>query len=286
MNELELTGRARSHIIEIEQPRFALHYEVVGPFLAMRDAALTQGIDLQAVSGFRDFDRQVVIWNRKWRGERTLFDRVGKPLEHSALSEPELVDAILCWSAIPGGSRHHWGTDVDVVDAAAMPPGYQVQLVPAEYAADGVFGRADEMAGPAHAPVWFFPAVQLRPRRRRHRALAPELCAGRRRGHGGAVAEPCCARRSPAVHGWQAAVLDRLPEIYTRFILAIDPPARQLGVPKSPDSLEKPAGEPALQAPGQAVLRRPDDVEFAARPPRPGSPRPPPTGSWPERSMS
>ena len=57
------------------------------------------------------------------------------------LREPELVDAILCWSAIPGGSRHHWGSDLDVIDAAAMPQGYQVQLVPEEYAADGVFAR-------------------------------------------------------------------------------------------------------------------------------------------------
>ena len=134
MNDLELTGRARSHIIELEQPRCALHYEVVAAFLAMRDAAQAHGIDLQAVSSFRDFDRQVMLWNRKWQGERPLYDRSGGLLEPGALSERQLVDAILCWSAIPGGSRHHWGTDIDVVDAAAMQPGYQVQLVPAEYA--------------------------------------------------------------------------------------------------------------------------------------------------------
>src|SRR4051794_25093265 len=141
MNELELTGRARTHIIDIETPRCSLHYEVVGSFMAMRDAARSRGIDMQAASSFRDFERQVAIWNRKWRGERPVYGRDGLPLSHADLSGAELVDAILCWSAIPGGSRHHWGTDLDVIDAAAMPVGYEVQLLPVEYAADGVFAR-------------------------------------------------------------------------------------------------------------------------------------------------
>ena len=141
MNELELTGRARTHIVEIDQPRCALHYQVVASFLAMREAAARSAIDLQAVSSFRDFDRQVVLWNRKWRGERPLHDRSGRVIDQATLDEAERVDAILCWSAIPGGSRHHWGSDIDVIDAAAVPPGYQVQLLPQEYAAAGVFER-------------------------------------------------------------------------------------------------------------------------------------------------
>src|SRR5512139_1154487 len=141
MNELELTGRARTHIVELEEPRCALHYEAVTSFLAMRDAATAAGVDLVAASSFRDFDRQLVLWNRKWRGERPLLDRSGRTIDPSTLDDAGKVDAILCWSAVPGGSRHHWGTDVDVIDAAALPPGYQVQLVPAEYAPDGVFAR-------------------------------------------------------------------------------------------------------------------------------------------------
>src|SRR5262245_22144469 len=114
MNEHELTGRARTHIIELEQPRCALHFAVVASWLAMRDAAADAGIDLVPVSSFRDFERQVQIWNRKWHGERPLYDRAGRLLDHARLRESELVDAILCWSAVPGGSRHHWGTDLDV----------------------------------------------------------------------------------------------------------------------------------------------------------------------------
>ena len=65
MNELELTGRARTHVVELQQPRCMLHYEAVASFLAMRDAAAYDGIDLAARSSFRDFDTQLAIWNRK-----------------------------------------------------------------------------------------------------------------------------------------------------------------------------------------------------------------------------
>src|SRR5262245_2909625 len=117
MNELELTGRVRTHIVDLEQPRCSLHYEAVSSFLAMREAAAAAGIDLVACSSFRDFDVQLSIWNRKWLGERVLYGRNGETLDRAALSEADLVDAILCWSAIPGGSRHHWGSDIDVIDA-------------------------------------------------------------------------------------------------------------------------------------------------------------------------
>ena len=40
---------------------------------------------------------------------------------------------------LPGTSRHHWGTDLDIWDAAAVEPDYALRLSPAEYVADGVF---------------------------------------------------------------------------------------------------------------------------------------------------
>jgi LAS superfamily LD-carboxypeptidase LdcB len=68
-------------------------------------------------------------------------DRSGRPLEVAGLSAAERVKAILWWSALPGASRHHWGTDFDVVDAASKPPGYKLQVVPAEYLDGGPFHR-------------------------------------------------------------------------------------------------------------------------------------------------
>jgi LAS superfamily LD-carboxypeptidase LdcB len=137
----QLTGRSRSHLAELADPPCALHKAVLAPFLAMRAAASADGIDLTAFSSFRDFDRQLAIWNGKFRGERPMQDRSGNPIDPLALSPAERVTAILWWSALPGASRHHWGTDFDVVDAAAMAPGYQLRVVPAEYGPGGPFHR-------------------------------------------------------------------------------------------------------------------------------------------------
>ncbi|HSN71888.1 MAG TPA: M15 family metallopeptidase [Steroidobacteraceae bacterium] len=224
MNESELTGRSSAHIVELEAPRCALHYEVVTSFLAMREAARADGIEIESASGFRDFDTQLAIWNRKWRGERQLLDRQGHPLDRDGLPESALVDAILCWSALPGGSRHHWGSEVDVFDRAALSDGYRLQLVPAEYAADGVFARLAAWLDDRAGDFGFF-----RPYRRDHGGVGPEpwhLSYA-------PVAIPALEgftlsvlRR--AVEGADLAgksyVLDRLPEIYTRFVLAIDTP--------------------------------------------------------------
>lgn len=137
----QLTGRARDHLTELSDPRCTLHKQVVAPFLAMRAAAAADGLDLVAFSSFRDFDRQLAIWNGKFRGERPMQDRAGRALNAGALTPAERVAAILWWSALPGASRHHWGTDFDVMDLATLPPGYRVQVVPAEYQAGGPFER-------------------------------------------------------------------------------------------------------------------------------------------------
>ena len=137
----QLTGRSRTHLLEIEDPACVLHREVIKPFLAMRAAAAADGIELVAFSGFRDFDRQLGIWNGKFRGERPIQDRSGKPLDALAMSPAERVAAILWWSALPGASRHHWGTDFDVLDARAKPPDYKLRVVPEEYLTGGIFNR-------------------------------------------------------------------------------------------------------------------------------------------------
>src|SRR5690349_18471974 len=129
----QLTGQARDHIREVPDPRCALHEDVMAPYLAMRAAAAADGLDLVAFSGFRDFNRQLGIWNGKFRGERPLQDRAGRALDALSLPPAERVEAILWWSALPGASRHHWGTDFDVMDAKAMPAGYKLQVIPSEY---------------------------------------------------------------------------------------------------------------------------------------------------------
>ena len=137
----QLTGRARDHLSAVADPPCTLHNEAVVPYLAMRAAAAADGVDLTAFSSFRDFDRQLTIWNGKFRGERPMQDREGRPLDPLSLAPADRVTAILWWSALPGASRHHWGTDFDVVDTRAKPAGYKLQVVPAEYQAGGPFHR-------------------------------------------------------------------------------------------------------------------------------------------------
>lgn len=224
MNELELTGRATSHVVELDQLKCALHFEAVTSFLAMRDAAALVGIDLQLRSGFRDFATQLLIWNRKWRGERTLFGRDGVPLRHAELNPDELLDAILLWSAIPGGSRHHWGSDIDVIDTAAVPAGYKVELVPVEYAADGIFASLSTWLDSNAADFGFF-----RPYRTDRGGFNPEpwhlsyAPVSMRALESLSLATLRRVLEHSDIEGKQQ-VLARLPEIYTRFLLAIDLP--------------------------------------------------------------
>lgn len=225
MNELELTGRARTHIIDLSDPPCSLHYEAVTSFLAMREAAARDGFALTPRSSFRDFDTQARIWNAKWAGERPLYDRGGALLDRAALTDAQATEAILCWSAVPGGSRHHWGTDVDVFDAAAAPPEYKVQLISSEYEAGGLFARLTAWLNANMQRFGFFRPYGV--------------------DRGGVSPEPWHLSYAPvsmsaleslslstlrqviegsAISGKQQ-VLARLPEIYTRFLLAIDSPA-------------------------------------------------------------
>jgi LAS superfamily LD-carboxypeptidase LdcB len=231
LNSLELTGRADSHVEEVASLGGAVHRSVVGALTALREAARQDGIDLWVVSSFRGFGHQTAIWNAKFSGERRLLDRQGQPIDPATLDNRALIDAILIWSALPGASRHHWGTDVDVIDRAALPAGYAPQLVQQEFAAGGVFeslgvwlarnltrfdffrpyntDRGGVMPEPWHisyAPV-AVPALE---------ALSLEILLE-------AVATSSMLGREN--------VLQRLPELYARYVLAVDEPPQPSSAP-------------------------------------------------------
>jgi len=226
MNELELTGRARTHIEQLVDPRVALHRDVVEPFLALRAAAADQGLEIAPFSAFRDFSSQVEIWNRKFRGERPLYGRDGGLREHAALDTHELVEAILLWSAVPGASRHHWGTEIDVYDKAALPEGSRVQLVPSEYAPGGVFGRLSGwLDGNLHRFGFYRPydrdrgGVVPEPW---HISYAPVSTAAQRQLSVDIIADALRDSDLLCKH----LVLERLPDFYLRFVANVgEPPA-------------------------------------------------------------
>jgi LAS superfamily LD-carboxypeptidase LdcB len=107
------------------------------PFQRLQAAAREAGFELTVASGFRSYARQRQIWLEKLKGQRPLLSADGALLDAACLPEKELLHALLRWSALPGASRHHWGTDIDIYDAAALPANSRLQLVPEEYQAGG-----------------------------------------------------------------------------------------------------------------------------------------------------
>src|SRR5258708_19964921 len=101
LSGLELTGRASTHVRELAEMRCPLHPLAATALQAMRAAAAAAGIDLMPVSGFRDFARQLAIWNDKFSGARPLLDRAGRPLAAEALNEAERVPPILASPPLP-----------------------------------------------------------------------------------------------------------------------------------------------------------------------------------------
>ncbi len=139
VSPLLLTGLTRDHLASWGTGAMLLHQQVLKPFADLQTRAAIRGISLQPASGFRSFERQLEIWNAKALGQRPVLDSLGRPLDFSLLSDREKVFAILRWSALPGASRHHWGTDIDVWDPGAVVSGYRLQLIGDEYEAGGPF---------------------------------------------------------------------------------------------------------------------------------------------------
>ena len=219
MNALELTGRARTHVIEVPELGCSVHRDVVAPLLDLAAAARAEaGIELSVVSAFRDFGRQCDIWNAKWRGERALLDRSGRPLAAQGLDTDARIDAILAWSALPGASRHHWGTDLDVIDRVALPSGYRPQLVPQEYEPGGVFGRLGAWLAASIGRFGFYRpysrdlgGVQPEPWHLSHAATARPACAAL------TVEVMAEAIGSAEIEG-RARLLERMADIRARFV--------------------------------------------------------------------
>ncbi|BBG59085.1 D-alanyl-D-alanine carboxypeptidase [Providencia rustigianii] len=138
-----LTGRCTDHLVTLGG-NHKLQFNATKAFLAMQQAAARAGFKLQSASAFRDFSRQQLIWNEKFTGKRPVLDAHSQPLDISTLTEGERCEAILHWSALPGASRHHWGTEIDVYDPLRIPAGQTLQLEPWEYEAGGYLAELNE----------------------------------------------------------------------------------------------------------------------------------------------
>ena len=91
---------------------YYLRKDTYTAFQAMHAAAAKEGVKLEIISATRNFDRQKSIWEAKWNGQRLLEGREKAPEAYPIPKDRAL--AILRWSSMPGTSRHHWGTDMDI----------------------------------------------------------------------------------------------------------------------------------------------------------------------------
>lgn len=87
-----------------------MHKEAKTAFLKMKKAAAEAGIQIEIVSAYRSFQRQKEIFEGKYN---RFIDQGLTPIQ--------AIEKIIEYSTIPGTSRHHWGTDIDIIDGGASP---------------------------------------------------------------------------------------------------------------------------------------------------------------------
>lgn len=90
---------------------FYLRKETYQSFKKMFEAALKNGVKLVIISATRTFNEQKAIWEGKWTGETLYY---GKNIATSYPDTIERSKYVLKYSSMPGTSRHHWGTDIDL----------------------------------------------------------------------------------------------------------------------------------------------------------------------------
>jgi LAS superfamily LD-carboxypeptidase LdcB len=137
LSKLAPYGLDEEGLVYLYPEKLLLRKEAVHAFEQLRELAKLFGYEIRVESAYRSFERQVSIWNRKAKRELPLLDATGKVITKEIKNPEELVKTILIWSALPGASRHHFGTDLDIVDASSIPEGYEVQLTPEE--CSGIF---------------------------------------------------------------------------------------------------------------------------------------------------
>jgi len=86
-----------------DKPGMLMRKEAFDSFKKMFEAAQKEGVKLKIISSTRNFYRQKEIWEGKW----TRFAKDAPAAKARALK-------ILEYSSMPGSSRHHWGTDIDI----------------------------------------------------------------------------------------------------------------------------------------------------------------------------
>ena len=107
-SEEELIGKGKPEFFGNE---YKLRKEAHQMFSLMNKAAKEAGFNIHVISSYRSYTHQNGIWERKYKANRS-----------KGLSHQKTIEKIIEYSTIPGTSRHHWGTDLDIIDATKGIP--------------------------------------------------------------------------------------------------------------------------------------------------------------------
>lgn len=139
----QLLGMDNSHIYWLGEKK-GIHKDMLGAYRKMQVAAKKEHFDLHIASGWRGFERQLQIWNNKFSGVNPIKNLANKIVDIKQTSELDKIYAILLYSALPGASRHHWGTDIDVFAPNLLVKDKQLQLETWEYEKEGPFSALSQ----------------------------------------------------------------------------------------------------------------------------------------------
>lgn len=141
------------HLINLPQyEKHLIQKDLLKDWNDLVTLAREHGIKIAPISSYRSFEHQLKIWNLKASGKRTLLDDKEEevPFSQFNLNKKEdalkLIHTILRWSALPGLSRHHWGSEFDLIDETIFEtqPNYKTELIPSEYEEGGPFYKLGE----------------------------------------------------------------------------------------------------------------------------------------------
>jgi len=104
----ELIGKGNP---ELFGDGYKLRKEAHIAFKKMQAEALKSNIKIGAVSSYRSYNHQKQIWERKYKSNQS-----------KGFSTLENINKIIEYSTIPGTSRHHWGTDIDIYQTNVKQP--------------------------------------------------------------------------------------------------------------------------------------------------------------------
>ena len=119
-----IIGKSQSNLVG---DSIRLEVNTYKAFKKMEAAAKRDGIYLKIVSAYRGFERQKLIWNNKYE----------KFTNDFSLEPEKAISEIIRFSTVPGTSRHHWGTDIDIIDGNF--PDEENVLVSEKFEKDGLF---------------------------------------------------------------------------------------------------------------------------------------------------